>query len=250
MRFKEMYRTVLGHVARIISPNYEKAFVKVTLLTGSLDANGIVPKQSHTVEVDENGDFSLSLWCNDNGDIPSLYAVYFPNNDVYKFILPSTSTLPVRLEELIEIGLPDTEPQYQIIANYIDQKLEDLIIETNPTQDILSITVVASAALSALKIGCIDLGATLKYADSSLVSDFNKPMGIIRNALSVGATDRLLTYGYIESESWSFDTGKSLFLGLNGAITQVPPTTGFIKQVGLAITPTKIFVFEGYKFML
>ena len=47
--------------------------------------------------------------------------------------------------------------------------------------------------------------------------------------------------GAIDEPSWSFSPGP-VFLGLNGALVQAPPASGFVLQIGTALSATRLVV--------
>jgi hypothetical protein len=80
------------------------------------------------------------------------------------------------------------------------------------------------------------------YASGSNVVHANKIIGITTGAASVNTQAEIQTYGELSEPSWSWDASKPLFAGLNGALTQAPPSSGFVQQVASVISSTKIFI--------
>jgi hypothetical protein len=79
------------------------------------------------------------------------------------------------------------------------------------------------------------------YADSTITDHAHRVIGITMGAGNAG-TVRVQTRGIFEEVLWSWELEKPIFLSINGQLTQIAPTTGFILCVGFPITPTKIFI--------
>jgi len=80
------------------------------------------------------------------------------------------------------------------------------------------------------------------YADHTTVADANLVLGITRGAVSAGALAQIQTGGLMTEPSWAWTPDAPVFVGPVGTLTQVPPTTGFNLIVGVATSPTQIFI--------
>lgn len=80
------------------------------------------------------------------------------------------------------------------------------------------------------------------YADSSTVADANLVLGITRGAVAEGALAQIQTAGLMTEVSWSWTPDAPVFVGTNGTPTQTPPLAGFNLIVGIATSPTQIFI--------
>lgn len=83
------------------------------------------------------------------------------------------------------------------------------------------------------------------YASNTELLHMGKILGITNNAALIGDSVVVRKYGYIDEPSWSWDTDKPVYLGENGALTQVvpeQPLSKFILVLGYPVTPTKLFV--------
>jgi hypothetical protein len=65
--------------------------------------------------------------------------------------------------------------------------------------------------------------------------------GITTGAVSSGALATIQSSGEIEEPSWSWAEGV-VYLGLNGQLTQTPPTTHVNTEIGVALAATKLLV--------
>ena len=85
------------------------------------------------------------------------------------------------------------------------------------------------------------LFADQSYADQSDSNSYSKVIGITKGAVVTGEWIDIIT----SSELIGF-TGlipnKIIYLGLNGLVTQTVPSTGYIQQLGVALTSTSILV--------
>jgi hypothetical protein len=78
-------------------------------------------------------------------------------------------------------------------------------------------------------------------ADSSNVSHFGKLLGLALVNIAPTFVGRVQVYGLLINALWSWSVGDNIFL--NGTIlSNTPPTTGFLVQIGYADTPTKIII--------
>ena len=48
--------------------------------------------------------------------------------------------------------------------------------------------------------------------------------------------------GIMAEPSWTWDLDKFIYLGVNGLLTQTPPGTGFLLEMGWPINPTSMMV--------
>ena len=80
------------------------------------------------------------------------------------------------------------------------------------------------------------------YASSNVPSDGDQILGITQGAAMQGETVNVQTTGPMAESSWNWVVGGAVYCGLNGVLTQVPPTAGFLCRVGKATQPTEIFI--------
>lgn len=82
--------------------------------------------------------------------------------------------------------------------------------------------------------------SSINYADSSDLSQISKAFGLTLQATSLGFIE-VLTFGEVSDPSWNWSDGK-VYLGSSGLLTQTLPTSGFLLEVGKALSATKLFV--------
>lgn len=86
------------------------------------------------------------------------------------------------------------------------------------------------------------LAGEAAYADHTTVADANLVLGITRGAVVAGALAQIQTGGLMTEPSWAWTPDAPVFVGPVGTLTQVPPTAGFNLIVGVATSPTQIFI--------
>lgn len=103
---------------------------------------------------------------------------------------------------------------------------------------------IATTALSGNRAVVADGATSAVYASNSILAHKHFLLGITTGAASAGATAQVQTAGEMVEPSWSWAVGR-VFLGVNGLLTQSPSATGFVQQVGLALSATKIRIAFG-----
>ena len=98
----------------------------------------------------------------------------------------------------------------------------------------------ASIGLSALRVVILDNAGQFAYADSATVSHAYRVAGILPYAISQGSEGIAQRLGEIADASWNWARGSPIYLGSNGQITQIPPTTGFLLVVAQPVNTTTI----------
>lgn len=86
-------------------------------------------------------------------------------------------------------------------------------------------------------------GAT--YASNADQTHANRIVGMTAHAAVAGAPVALAIYGEITEPSWSWDTTKPVYLGVDGLLTQVVPEfpdAKFSVVVGFPISATTLFI--------
>ena len=97
----------------------------------------------------------------------------------------------------------------------------------------------AGATLSALKAVYADVSGDVLAADSSNLATSNV-VGVTKTSASIGASIDVVTYGALNDALWSWTVGQLVYVGAAGALTQTPPTTGYVCQVGIAVKTTQV----------
>lgn len=105
---------------------------------------------------------------------------------------------------------------------------------------------IASSPIGGHKVVSVNDLGQYQYASNSDASSINRVVGITLNAGAAGDLISINTQGDLEDPSFSLTPGLPVYVGLNGAMTQVYPdfTSGaaFVQILGFALTPTKLYV--------
>lgn len=81
------------------------------------------------------------------------------------------------------------------------------------------------------------------HADATDPTHFGRVVGITTGAADALAEVTVQSAGPIDEASWSWVPDADIWLGINGLMTQTPPSTAaFVQRVGFALTPTRIWV--------
>lgn len=103
---------------------------------------------------------------------------------------------------------------------------------------------VAARTLSGDKLVWPNDAGELEYADNLLLTHVGRPVWLTTGSTGVGSPADVVTFGPVTNPAWAWVPGEPLFLGHDGALTQVPPEPAdgsFQRQVAEAETPTRIF---------
>lgn len=104
----------------------------------------------------------------------------------------------------------------------------------------LNITAVAETALGGLRLVANGTQfGKVAYANNTDQTHKLNIVGVTQIAVLVDESVPIVTEGYMQDPSWNWVRGP-LYVGLNGLMTQTPPTSGFIKIVGTAVDTDKI----------
>lgn len=103
-----------------------------------------------------------------------------------------------------------------------------------------SITYIAGETLGGHR-GVILDNSTAIYADNTILSHANKLIGLTTGATLIGETTTIQSSGELDGFSGLVVNSK-VYLQASGVLTTTLPTTGFIQQVGIAVTDTKILI--------
>ena len=100
----------------------------------------------------------------------------------------------------------------------------------------------AGASISGHKVVRSLFGNKVIHADKNTLSDAVNILGISTNSAIVSDPVSVVTSGKIEEVTWSWIVDSPIYLGNNGTLTQIMPTTGFLLIMGVATSPTSMLV--------
>jgi hypothetical protein len=84
-----------------------------------------------------------------------------------------------------------------------------------------------------------------RYADPASEDDVWTSVGVTLGAAEADADATVAVSGLIDEPSWAWTPTRPVFLGPTGTLTQtppVPPDALYQRVVGVAVTPTRLWV--------
>lgn len=103
----------------------------------------------------------------------------------------------------------------------------------------------AGVALSGHRVVRAGPAETLLYASCLTPGDAIAVLGVTAGAAEADALATVVASGDMTEPSWAWSPGKPVWLGPAGALVQPQPAAGDLRQIGIAITPTRIAVALG-----
>ena len=132
--------------------------------------------------------------------------------------------------ELIDQG------QIKVLPAYSDAIAA---VETPTTSGTL--TGEAATALSALRVVTADDTGRLVYASSADLTQFAKGLALTLQAFAEGDEAVAALALIVTDAAWSWEDSSPIFLGLDGVLTQVAPTNGYLRQVAAPLSSTSLY---------
>lgn len=111
--------------------------------------------------------------------------------------------------------------------------------------DHIEITGIAAQALSGHRAVYRRPDGLIDYADAGTAAHISVQIGVTNGAAASGAAVTVTMLGEIFEGSWTWTTPGLIFLGANGALTQVVPAapgSDFLAVLGYAVSPTRMYV--------
>ena len=100
----------------------------------------------------------------------------------------------------------------------------------------------ADIALSGHRAVYIKENSKVNYADKDDLTSALMVLGITVAAASADTLVDVQYSGELVEPSWNWVVNSPVYLGSNGLLTQVVPTTGLIRQLGIPSAPTSLFI--------
>ncbi len=104
-----------------------------------------------------------------------------------------------------------------------------------------TITARAAESLGGHRVVTLNADREVEYADSS-EDVYGRVVGVTTGSVSAGDVATVRTAGRLDEPSWSWTPGATLYLGLDGILSEVAPENGVFQQIGYAIDQTSIFI--------
>lgn len=202
---------------------------------------GHIPLGHVGTETDADGMVDFHLWPNSRGSVPTQYAVRMPSTaaEAYFTALEEDDAVAT-WEEFLAGNRPMGYDS--LLRQHLDD--DDVHLLPGDREAIESASqLVASVAgedLSGHRMVRIESGSAW-YASNADQSHAGKVAGITTGAAVATDPVSVQTQGLMTEPSWSWTPGP-VYLGADGALTQTPPTSGFLLIVGRAIDTTKLLI--------
>lgn len=105
----------------------------------------------------------------------------------------------------------------------------------------------AAEAVGGHRVVCAAIGG-VRHVDVSVADDAQRVIGLSMTAASAGGTVTVADSGPVDEPSWSWTPDEPVFVMGLGLLTQSTPTSpaqAFLLRIGVALSPTSIFVSIG-----
>ncbi len=101
-------------------------------------------------------------------------------------------------------------------------------------------TFVADGTLSGHRVVKPTTSGKVGYVSSAVPADAPKALGITLGAAVDGDQLQVQTFGVMEEPTWAWTVNSPVYCGVDGVLTQVVPSEGFVLCVGVALKATSI----------
>lgn len=88
----------------------------------------------------------------------------------------------------------------------------------------------------------VSIGGNLEYADQTNLTHADRICGMTLNAANIGEPLRIQTVGNIRDPIFTWVVGTPLYLGTNGMLTDIVPTTGILWQLAEMVAENTILL--------
>jgi hypothetical protein len=137
--------------------------------------------------------------------------------------------------DTVSLDLMQTVPALSLVLSNV------LIVTPSGPATYVYINMVASQNISIHTVVAPDGTGGVVYATNNNPSQVGKPMGIAWNSATSGNQVQVITTGEVDESTWNWNPGE-VYLGINGGLTQTPPTSGILQVIGVALTATRLSV--------
>lgn len=113
--------------------------------------------------------------------------------------------------------------------------LETLQNGDGPNEKVTDSVISATCLVRATSPTNVDVGQPDTVVNATV-------FGMATTAAVAGATTQVIEFGEVEDASFTFPLNAPLFLGVSGKVTDIPPTSGVLTQIGHSLGNGKIFI--------
>lgn len=102
--------------------------------------------------------------------------------------------------------------------------------------------VIAGENIGAQRIVAVNAAGKAVYADAQNPAHAKCVVGITTASVLASEELSVQVAGKMSDSGWSFTPGAALFLGSNSLLSEIPPSTGFVKIMGFSVAPTQAVI--------
>lgn len=156
--------------------------------------------------------------------------------------------------ETIEVGFVEETIAVEIVDETLAVEFVDETLEVGFVDETIEITVDNTIAVEPVGYGVYEAGEVINghrliYLKDGLAYKasydnpecFNRIVGMSVNAANLGEMVTVRN-GKIVNPGWGLTANALYFLGLDGQLTTVPPTTGILQEVGYSVETNEFYV--------
>lgn len=144
----------------------------------------------------------------------------------------------IEVNDNITLNILDLNPTFTVDNELITLDVESGGLVPSGTTDL---TYTAGTALSALRAVTLNNSSQAVYATNTTLANA-QVLGVTVTAANSGSPVQVRTIGIMTDNSWNWTKGP-IYLGSNGALTQIAPTGGLVvAQIGRALSTTIIYI--------
>jgi len=123
---------------------------------------------------------------------------------------------------------------------YLEQGSEGTGVVTDAAKEI-TFTSVLGEDISALKIVYVDTDQKAYVATNNDTYKKALALGMAKTSGVTGQTITFISFGRIDDAFFNFPVGTDLYLGINGVVTDIAPSSGHLTFVGQSLGSGAIF---------
>jgi hypothetical protein len=157
-------------------------------------------------------------------------------------------------EQIIQLVVADDPGAVLLVAQAAAVALVEVGIPGPPGPASLeTATYLAGADLGGHRAVRLNSDGRAVYCDTASAGDELAYAGVSTQAAVTGAQVVVRKYGLLTEPSWSWTPGAALFVGLAGALTEIPPASPgsiFSLSVGVALRPDTLYLAPGIPVLL
>ena len=146
------------------------------------------------------------------------------------------------MSDEIAVVVPAPETIFVVVTQDVATVVESINQGPSGASGASTFTVTAGQDLSGHRIVSVNSAGQAVYADKDTPATVRQVLGLTTGAALNGTQATVLPMGEITEPSWTLSMSGPVYLGNNGLLTQILPTTGVIMQVGVPLSSTMMLV--------